>query len=202
MGSDGGLPYEKAIEETAKATGKAIDFVRNDIAPAISNVYGLLIGDRLAAAREKNLDEISRRTKKILKDRDVKERIAAPEQIAIPLLESAQGETRSDLQDLWARLLANAMDPKRSENVRPEFIETLRQLQPIDARILDEGVIAKSKKENIVVAKLHEAMNLRYTAVSVSLANLEKLGCIRRISGGNYAVLTEYGAELMIAVEI
>ena len=96
MGDDG-APYEKAVEETAKATSNAVDLIREGgraIAPAIGNIYGVLIGDKVAAARERRLDEITRKTKKILQDRKVKDSVELPEDIAIPLLEAAQSEPR------------------------------------------------------------------------------------------------------------
>jgi hypothetical protein len=85
------LPYEKAVEETAKATGKAIDLI-GSMTPAIADAYGYLIGDRLATSRVRNLDEITRKTKKILQDRDAQDTQPLPEQIAALLLEHAQGE--------------------------------------------------------------------------------------------------------------
>lgn len=57
------LPYEKAIEATAKATGKALDLI-GSASPTIADAYAFLIGDRLEAARASNLDEITRKTKK------------------------------------------------------------------------------------------------------------------------------------------
>jgi hypothetical protein len=113
--SDDAAPYEKAIEETAKATSNAVDLIREGgraIGPAIGDIYGLLIGDKVGDARKPRLDEIARKTKKILHDRDVKEQGELPEDIAIPLLEAAQSEPREEMQELWARLLANAMDPR------------------------------------------------------------------------------------------
>src|SRR4051794_1725941 len=110
------MPYDKAIEETAKTTGRVLDIVQS-MTPAVADAYGFLIGDRISAARERQLDKLSRETKKILYDRNVEETQPLPEQIAIPLLEAAQGETRSELQDVFATMLANAMDPKFASNV-------------------------------------------------------------------------------------
>lgn len=130
------LPYEKAIEAAAKTTGKALDLIES-ASPAIADAYVFLIGDRLAAARARNLDEITRRIKKILQDRDAKDAQPLPEQIAAPLLEHAQGEPRSEIQDLYAALLANAMDPSFKNDVRPEFVSTVRQLHPLDVLSCD-----------------------------------------------------------------
>ncbi|MGY4370392.1 hypothetical protein ACVW1A_006457 [Bradyrhizobium sp. LB1.3] len=118
--SDDPMPYEKAIEETAKTTGKMVDLVRDGaraISPTVADAYNFLMGDRLSHARKRNLDAIARETDNILRDRDVKDRSATPEQIAIPLLSAAEAESRDELRSLWSRLLANAVDPSRSERV-------------------------------------------------------------------------------------
>ena len=54
--SDVSVPYEKAVEETAKAASNAVDLIREGgrtIAPSIRNIYGILIGDKMSAARER-----------------------------------------------------------------------------------------------------------------------------------------------------
>src|SRR5258708_20414433 len=129
-------PYSRAVEEPAKSAGKAMDLVRDGahaISRPVANIYGLLIGDQIEASRERNLDAISRKTKKILVDRDLSETSPVTEQIAIPLLEAARGETREEMQTLWAQLLANSMDPARRKDVRPGFIDVLRHFHPVDA---------------------------------------------------------------------
>jgi hypothetical protein len=98
-------PYSGAIEETAKTTGKALDLVRDSARP-IADIYGLIIGDHIHAARHRRLDAITTKTKQILKSRHLSETAEVAEQIAIPLLEAARGEPREEMQDLWARLLA------------------------------------------------------------------------------------------------
>src|SRR5262245_48163088 len=180
------MPYEKAIEETAKTVGKAIDAVRDGsraLAPTIGDIYGILIGDKVSAARTRRLDEITRETKRILQDRNVKEQQELPEDIAIPLLEAAQGEPRKEMQKLWAQLLANAMDPSRAGDVRPEFIETLKQLQTLDALLLEAARVALEVKENNVEGWLAPAYaertkHHRKSALSLSMNHLLKLSCI------------------------
>jgi hypothetical protein len=202
--SDESMPYEKAAEETAKAAGNAIDLIREGgraIGPSVGNIYGILIGDRISAARDRRLDEIARKTKKILKDRDVTEQQELPEDIGIPLLEAAQGESREELQELWARLLANAMDPDRSHDVRPEFIGTLRQFQPIDARIL---AVAPESSQGGWIEAPQVAIDIkqRLTSVQVSFDRLIALKCSTRHPSNHYALqLTPYGSELRHALK-
>lgn len=192
-------PYEKAIEETAKATSKAVDLIRDGgraIGPAVADIYGVMIGDRVRAARVRNLDAINEKRRKKLESRGVSEPLQPPEEIAIPILEAAQGETREELQDIWASLLANAMDPTRAANVRPEFIETVRKMQPIDAELLLRTKFLHSgswlQPDNIP--------EYRKSAVKVSLGRLVELKCISLSSTDRFRA-TDYGLELMFAIE-
>jgi Abortive infection alpha len=193
------LPYEEAITESAKAASNAIDLVREG-GRAIGDIYSVLIGDRVSAAREWRLDKITRETKQILRDRDLKDQQEVPENIAVPLLEAAQRESRDDLQTLWARLLANAMDPSRSESVRPEFINLIQKLEPPDARVL-EYLRTKPRDLNVNKFEAYSALGCRQTAAVVSLDHLAELRCIRFVGQGHVLALTELGAELMVAVE-
>jgi hypothetical protein len=201
--ADDAVPYEKAIEETAKATGKVVDLVHDGfraVSPTVSDAYHYLIGDRLAAARKRNLDAIARETDRILSERGVTDRSATPEQISIPLLEAAQAESREELRNLWARLLANSIDPSRSENVRPEFINLVQKLEPLDARML-EYIYTKPRDLQIQKLQIHESLGCRATAAVVSVDHLLDLKCIRLIGGGGLLALTEIGIELMVSVE-
>ena len=54
-------PYSEAITEGAKTAGKFLDLVR-DAGKPIANAYGLVIGDRVEALRQRNLDALTRRS--------------------------------------------------------------------------------------------------------------------------------------------
>lgn len=192
------LPYDKAIEETAKTTGKALDLVR-DAAGPIADVYGLIIGDHVSAARHRRLDDMMRKTKRILKDRDLAETAEVAEQIAIPLLEASQREPRDEMQELWARLLANAMDPSRQSDVRPEFVDALRAFHPIDAVVLE--ATNKTKNSTTSSEKISSELNFRQSSVAVSMSNLTLLQCLKELTSqhGTYFQITPFGSELLLA---
>jgi hypothetical protein len=196
--ADDAAPYSGAIEATAKTTGKALDLVR-DAAQPIGDLYGLLIGDHVHAARSRRLDAITRKTRKILKDRDLSETAEIAEQIAIPLLEAAQGEPRAEMQDLWARLLANAMDPARRDDVRAEFITLMKFLEPVDALVLNEFAVAKDN--HLQYSKLAERLHVRHSAVEVSIGQLETARLIRLNSGNGDHYLTGLGKEFLLACQ-
>src|SRR5207247_8456868 len=104
----------------------------------------------------------------ILRDRNRSETAEVDEQIAIRLLEAAQGEPREEMQDLWARLLANAMDPTRKDYVRPEFIEALKKLQPVDALVL--SFFHDVEKNDFISAQaVAPPLSLRDSSVQLSM---------------------------------
>lgn len=61
-----------------------------------------------------------------------------PLKILHPLLQSASLEEDGNMQEKWAALLANAADPKKSNDIHLSYIEILKQLSPIEAKILDD----------------------------------------------------------------
>lgn len=197
-------PYEGAIEETAKAAGQALDIVKGG-SQAIADIYGLIIGDQLHAARHRRLDAITRRTQEILKERDAKS-TEVPEQIAIPLLEAAQAESRSEMQELWSRLLANAIDSDRAADVRPEFIVALKKFQPLDALVLQKikGMVQDPGVAAVDPGNLANAMQVRQSLIRVSLDSLASTGCLAA-AGTNvpgYASayrITSFGIEFLQA---
>ena len=132
----------KAIEESAKTLGKGFDLVgglgaylARALGGAPENLIGLLVGDWLIHKRVRRWSELQAETRRILDQRNVKEPYddISPS-IALPLIEAALDEDREGLK---AKLLAAAMDPKRKHLVRADLISTLKQLEPLDAIVLN-----------------------------------------------------------------
>lgn len=193
------MPYEKAVEETAKTVGKGLDLV-NRAAPAVGDAYGFLIGDRIKEHRARNADAMARKTKRILDERNLEETRALPEDLAQPLLEAAQKEPRDELLTLFAALAANSMDPAR-DDTRPEFVETVRKWQPIDIRVMQ---FAKTRRETtepyFKVGEVRSGLpTFRQSALQVSLDHLESLACLTIHPSSGY-LLSAYGDEIMRAV--
>jgi Abortive infection alpha len=132
----------KAAEETAKAAGKVTDIVhdtggylRRVFADLPEDLVGLAGGDWLHEVRIRNRDRWRRRTEKILQERDRHEAIELSPNMAMALIAGAQDESREELMELWARLLANAMDPNLN-SVRQSFIDAVKTMDPPDALVL------------------------------------------------------------------
>jgi hypothetical protein len=105
---------------------------------------------------------------------------AASLSIGLPILIAAADESREEIQDLWARLLAAAADPARSKSFRNAFIEVIKKMDPLDAAVLQvaqaEGGRIDGGKVNSIAARL----TLSNDQVGVSVENLEKLGILIR----------------------
>src|SRR5262249_56912313 len=79
--------------------------------------------------------------------------------ILLPILVASAEESRDELVDIWARLLAAAADPARAKSFRLAFIEATKKLDPLDAAVL-EGVHAvggavTGQSRNTLAEQLH-----------------------------------------------
>lgn len=129
-----------AVAETAKATGKAIEaatgfggWVKQTIGTIPEDLLGIAGGDWLHQQRQRNLARMMAKTE------EVRARIGAgvlhepSVSVVLPLLTAAANEARPELQDLWAALLASALQPDGGTRVRRAFFDTLSRLEPSDA---------------------------------------------------------------------
>ena len=181
----------KAIEETAKTTGKALDIV-HDTGGYLGRVFGdvptdlvgVLGGAWLSECHIRIRDRFRRRTEQILRERNVQEFIELSPNLAAALIEGAQEEARDELMELWARLPANAMDPKLN-SVRQSFIAAVKAMDPLDAvvlRIVYERACTRverggaTSERTASTQELAGAIGRRMDEVGVSLTNLERLG--------------------------
>lgn len=79
------------------------------------------------------------------------EPVRVPLKILKPIIENGSLEENDGLQDVWARLLANAADPSRPDSIPPAFPEILRQLSALDAMFLEHlyARICKEEDDNL-----------------------------------------------------
>ncbi len=98
--------------------------------------------------------------------------------IALPLLEAAQDETRDELCELWSRMLANGMDPKRSNVVRRSIIDVVKAFEPLEAIILQKAYEKSKIGITVHVNEYPESIGVSLDEFELSIQNLEKLNCI------------------------
>jgi hypothetical protein len=106
--------------------------------------------------------------------------------IALPILQGAADEDRDELVDLWARLLANAMDPKLN-SVRHSFIDAVKRMDPLDAvvlRYIHENKIAivwGEPRKGLGCDNIGRAIDRRYDEVELSILHLIDLGFFKEV---------------------
>lgn len=110
-------------------------------------------------------------------------------------MQAASLEEDDDLQDIWTTLLINAVNSDSGINLIPAYIDILKALNPLEAKILQRIYSVKlddGLNDCIVTVNLpdnaHQGFSLTNDAsdphkeitenVKLSLANLARLGCI------------------------
>lgn len=133
-----------AVQELAKtaksgieATEKLGSFVSRLIHEPLDEVMGILT-DRLQFFRWERRVRFTRRANEIIEGRAIEEPLSTiSPKLAFPIIENASMEENDELQDIWANLLASAVDPSFEGVIRSAFIDILKQLEVIDAHILN-----------------------------------------------------------------
>jgi hypothetical protein len=177
-------PSARAIEETAKTGRAAIEsadrlgkYVAGVLGDAPHNAVGI-VGDWLYHKRLRNWDALKRETDEILKARGVDPPEEPSPSVAIPLIDAAVDEDRDELRTIWATLLAAALDRSRKRFVRRSVIDTVKQMEPLDALVLQEvGGFSGSWTPNGRDYLKNKLSSQEYE-ILVSFDNLEKLQCL------------------------
>jgi hypothetical protein len=150
------------------------------LAPAtdlVATVFGLAGGDYLREFRKRQQHRFAERTAEVLREQKVKNAVPPPPSILLPLLNAAQDESRADLLEIWARLMAAASDPARLSQFRRDYIEIAKQLEPIDAAILHslKGMDGQHYQGGRVEV-LQRNLKVHADQIAVSLGKLNQLG--------------------------
>ena len=120
------------------------------------DVVGIALGEHLHFVRGVIVGQYDKLLTDIFRDRKVTETQPVSPSLAIAFLRAAYDENRPELQELWAHLIAAAMDPKRSSRVRVSFIETLKQFDPLDAIVLKKRSEIKITRNDNAITILYE----------------------------------------------
>ncbi len=152
------LPYEKMYDDlvhpTAEAVGVILSLPARYVRQKLSNV------ERFILEGEKNLNQISETISEKMADVDPKN-ITEPEPyIAVPALQGISYCMDNDeLRNLYANLLATAMQKDKKDTVLPAFTAIIKQMSPIDAILI----------KNITPQKLYPLADARYQEKTPSL---------------------------------
>jgi hypothetical protein len=131
------LNIEKFPEEANEFLSKIFGQLAGKTGDILSDLLDGSLGVKVKLWRYKRIVDTFLKARQYLHDKGVDPRIV-PLKILHPLLESASLEDDGNMQEKWAALLANAADPKKSDDIHSSYIGILKQLTPIEAKILDD----------------------------------------------------------------
>jgi hypothetical protein len=174
----------KAIQESAKLgekgleiADKAVSFFAKVLKEPINEMSGM-ITDKLRFIRWKRMVQVADEVNKILEEKKITETRAVPPKIGLPILEEASLEDEPNLQYLWNHLLANAMNPNFNDELRYGFIEMIKEITGIEAKLLNEFYEVLRRKGKL--RPLSDVFQYSLTK--------EQIMQVLRISGDMYAI--------------
>jgi len=199
-------PIIPITDEQAKLGQKTLEvlqgvggFLREILGTVPEDLVGYFGGDLLKVRRAENFARIVQQARERLKARG--STIEPPSiSILLPILVASADESRDELVDIWARLLAAAADPKRTKSFRIAFIDTAKKMDPLDAAALrcanatDGGRITNETR-----IKIASELKASRDETDVSIANLQKLGLVNITNPPN-AIVSPLGREFLRAV--
>ena len=175
----------KAVQEVAKAAPRVLDsvdacgsFLRQLIGNPVLEISGMF-HDWLKYKRE-NLQRVRQLVDSTLRERGIADQTQPiPLKYALPLLESAALEDDDLLQDMWAGLIANSLDPGTRFQARKLIQSVLSELEPTDAFILQRLATGETMEdENRNPSSLARELKQSTWELRLSLINLYRLGLV------------------------
>ncbi len=157
-------------------------------------MVGLLGGDWLRVRRAENLTRIVAKLSERLIARGIETTQPASPSIVQPMLIAAADESRDELQDIWARLLAAAADPARAKSFRLVFIEIAKKMDPLDVAALQLAHQSGGRFTGELKIKLAEQLKATRDEIEVSVGNLLNL---RLVSHAADAPVSALGREFV-----
>lgn len=168
----------KAIQEALKALQGFGGFFREILGTVPEDLIGYFGGDALKIRRAENFARILQGAQERLEARGAKIEKPASLSLVLPIAVASADESRDELQDLWARLLAAAADPARAKFFRLAFIEAAKKMDPLDAAVLRQLHEHNGPFDGNARQKISGALRVSRDEVDVSGTNLLKLGLL------------------------
>lgn len=193
--------YEDALQPVAKESGKTIALIPRVINASLANVriwvanqeYKIAETEKLLAKKLENIDP---------------EKIVSPEPyVAVPALQAISYSVDCiELRELYANLLAHSMYEDTKDSVHPAFVELIKQMSPLDAKVFKEimeksvnpciNIISRSPDGSFhrLIQNVTDITFAPHELVSVSIENLKRLNLIYIPEDGYYKNADHYNS--------
>lgn len=163
--------YEDALQPTTQESGEVLALIPRTIKAA------LLPLRQWIAEREYKLAEVEKLLAKKL-EHVGEDKIVTPEAyVAVPAIQAiSYSMDNKELRNLYANLLAKAMNSDTKDMVHPSFVEIIKQMSPTDIRVYEEIAINKTfQVANIYCCKYENNQDSSKFASTLETP-IEKLG--------------------------
>ena len=197
--------YEDALQPTVQEVGKFAARIPRAINAAFSGL------DKWILNKEYAIDETKKLLEKKLENVDP-DKIVEPEAyVAVPAIQAISYSMNSEeLRNLYANLLAKAMNSDTKDFVHPSFVEIIKQMSPIDSLVFKTimertanpiiDLVYNKYKSDIHIAIERRTIIENVTDISVApvetvcitIDNLIKQGLISIPKGDAYTNTTLY----------
>jgi hypothetical protein len=183
----------KAIQKAIPLTNRIGNFISTIIGPAAVGLGGLL-GDEMKAWRAANLERIAYKWSRKLKHRGIHPEVIKqlPFREAVAVIDAASKEDDDDVQELWARLIANATNIDAKTEIKKMHIELIKSLNGLEACVLraifawqdaifawqDDGDVSGEGLRKQWKGAMRRWPNLSSDQLRVSMQNLQRLGLV------------------------
>lgn len=178
MKAKGSLLKQEAEIEASK---EEVDSFFNGIVPDFVRQGGGIISDNVRFWRFKNQINIIKKAQLAVGESGLGKQ-QVPLKVLAPLIESSSLEEEEDMQQRWANLLANAATG--FSGIKANYVEILKELSPLEARVLDivfaevskEQDYEKRKNKQFDKKKICHAFSLTEPEGDLLVQNLYRLG--------------------------
>ncbi len=182
------------LQPTIQGAGKIISRIPHAINAAFSAL------DKWILNKEYNVDETKQLLAQKLEKVDPKKIITPEIYVAVPAIQAISYSMNSiELRNLYANLLAKAMNSDTKDLVHPSFIEIIKQMSPNDAVIFRElmkrranpivNLVLETQENGLLIIQTNisdfDMKNVENTCISID--NLIKHGLISTPAGRYYS---------------
>lgn len=186
--------YDDALHPFMNETGKTLALI-----PRVVNAALVPLREWISV-REYRLAETEKLLSKKLEN-VAEEKIVTPDPfVAVPAIQAISYSMDSEeLRNLYANLLANAMNVDKKNRVHPSFVEIIKQMSPIDATIFKlifekelrpllrlDVVSGLERGYSVSVSGISWIRDYSFDSIAVSIDNLQRLGLVRETYLENY----------------
>ena len=191
--------YQDAFQPAVQETGQLIARVPRAINAAFSGI------DKWILNKEYSVDETKKLLSQKLENVDPGKIVEPEPYVAVPAIQAITYSMNSDeLRNLYANLLAKSMNIDTKDFVHPAFIEIIKQMSPVDAKIFSS--IFKSAvrplinlQKNLASGRIQPIQyhcswinDFPIKQVATSIDNLIRLGLIEIPYGESYTKKSNY----------